>query len=167
MGQSDRAETVGDMGIESVSHNGESLRTVVIVVGSLGELVKKLIETEMRIREAPKDRDILLEVASLHRLLEQWPVVDSEKADNIQMGMRLSIAKLKATELELSELLPKVDNSQHLSENSFWLKQLASDMLKYMNEVRKQIVELNKLSGGVGKASALSPDAKLIIAQEG
>jgi hypothetical protein len=138
----------------------------VIVVGSLGELVKKSIETDSRIVDSKGDRSILLESASLHRLLEEWPVLDADRAAMLETGMKMSISKLQSTEKELEELLSKMEGEVG-GANGFHLRLLAFNMLKYRNEIRKQIVELNKLSGGIGRASAIPQDAELVIVKEG
>ena len=143
-------------------------RIVTIVVSSLGELNKKLIELEIRIPKEHRDRSLLLEIASLKKILEEWPVLDREKAHLLHTCMRMSVIKLQSCELELEEHLKKIDSqtSCESTQSIFWLIRLASDMLRYRKEIRKQISELNKLSGGIGKASAVSPDAEVVLIKE-
>jgi len=141
--------------------------TAVIVVGSLGETYKKLIETELRVIKDPKNTAAIIEVESLMKLIEQWPVIDEHKAYMFSQGMRSSIIRFKSEEEALENLIKEIDRDGSLKTLYFSLYSVVKAVLKYRDEIRTQIAALNKLSGGVGKASALPPNADLLITKIG
>jgi len=138
----------------------------VVVIGSLGELVKKIVELQIRITEDPSNKEAMLEEASLQQLLGEWPVSDKDKADLLYLGMKMSIAKHKDAERDVRDI---VNDAFQLSttQDIFWIRRAITDLMKYTDEVRHQIAELNKLSYGVGKASSIPLEAELIIARVG
>jgi len=141
--------------------------TSVIIVGSLGETFKKSIETDMRVMEDPKNTAALLEATSLRNILEQWPVLDEQKVYMLSHAMRISVLRFKSSEAALDKILKEIDPKGINPSASFTMFQEARELCKRRDEIRFQIAELNKLSGGVGKASTLPPNADLIIAKIG
>jgi len=156
---------MGQRGGEESSSKQRTGMTVV-VIGSLGELVKKIVELQIRITEDPSNREAMLEEASLQQLLGEWPVSDKDKADLLYLGMKMSITKHKASELEVRKLLKEKEETEDPA-IAYWFYQAAVNLMKYTDEVRHQIAELNKLSYGVGKASSIPLEAELIIARVG
>ena len=155
-------------GDRSIGVEVNSPVTKVIVVGSLGELVKKSIEVDLRCTEDPKDRPTLLESASLRSLINEWPVLDAEEVFLLCRGMRFSIAKLQRAEKEGREILKKMrEDPSYGDSNSFWFRHVVEEVFHRMDEVRYQIAELNKLSGGVGKASEIPQNVEFVIAKVG
>ena len=135
---------------------------MVLVFGTLGDLVKKIIETEIRIEENPKDRSAAFELLSLNKLFNEWPVTDSGVVTVCFYAMKLAMLKYKEKEKALEELA-KADYEH----NPVWIRIEINGFLTHRDEIRKLMAQLNELSGGVGKASNLSPDDNFVLAKIG
>ena len=146
-------------------------KTLVLVVGSLGDLVKKVIETEIRIEENPRDGLAIIEIASLRRLLEEWPVLDEEKASTVFDLTKIAVHQYRTTEKELENIVFKMrsENKEALSseavssDNVFWLCILTAKLFDYRDKIRSHLSEFNRLSGGVGKTIEIPSEGDLVF----
>src|SRR5690349_9501594 len=133
-----------------MSENIQEEKTAVLVIGSLGDVTKKIIELDLLVAEERyRATTAYFESVSLHKLVQEWPVIDEHKAFMLSKCMRVAIQKYKASEKELETLLAN-DDPQPFDLLS--IRGACKDLFKYRNEIRFCIAELNKLSGGVGKA---------------
>lgn len=77
----------------------------VLVIGRLGELVKKIYELELLIASEEKNETAAIEIAAYSSVLEAWPVEDVNAAKICIADLHLSLDKLAAKSRYLDEVL--------------------------------------------------------------
>ena len=78
----------------------------VIVLGTLGDLVKKIVELEML--ERTPSRDTTVQMAAYYSILDQWPVEDKDIVTSLVQSFRVQAAKHIAIESSMLEQCKKV-----------------------------------------------------------
>lgn len=140
-------------------------KAAVLVIGSLGEVIKKSIELDFKCLEDYHSISVHAESLALKKLLDEWPVLDATRVFLLRGAMCQSIMKYKQAEKELESM--STDNRPNTPGTCMLYRQTVTELFRYRDEIRFQMNELNKQSGGVGKASAIPPDAELVIAKLG
>lgn len=124
----------------------------VIVLGTLGELVKKIVELELL--ERTPSRDTTVQMFAYQKIYEQWPVEDKAAVDALFNSFRIQVARHKAIENTMTVV--KVEGSIGTTE---WVSStaiLTGAVLRYLDSkksLQQMMLQLNNL----GKHSGLPP----------
>lgn len=125
--------------------------TQVIVIGRLGELVKKICELEFQL-ETEHDEVFALELAGYHSVLDSWPVEDKPRTDLLVSMLRISVRHYIECE-----------NALRLSLDGDSASILALSAVQYLqqkDEIRNFMRELNALGRFVGNIPTLQIEDK-------
>jgi hypothetical protein len=128
--------------------------TKVIVIGKLGEVIKKIVETEMLIEKNPKARVLLVELASYYKVLKAWPIENQQELDMHMSMFRYSLQLY----LELEEELIKV-NAGYVLED---VCSTVDRYLKAKKDARMRLKQLNSLGRFIGDSIELEVDDELL-----
>ena len=124
----------------------------VIVLGTLGELVKKIVELELL--ERTPSRDTTVQMFAYRKIYEQWPVEDKATVDALLNSFRVQVAKHIAIENTLK--VAKVEGTLGSLEWVSTTAILTGAVLRYLESkkvLQHQLLQLNNL----GKHSGLPP----------
>lgn len=120
----------------------------VVILGNLGDVVKKICELEL-LENNKHSRDSIISMAAYHKVLEQWPVQDKNKTELICKILKVQYAKHLVLEKELNASY-KENKDTRITDDSFQMARIASKMIqaagRYLDslcKIRKLISELN------------------------
>lgn len=104
----------------------------VLVLGTLGDLVKKIVELEL----SDASRKQAIRVSTYHKVLDKWPVTDRRQLD-------LSILRFKGLSVKLQSLETTVTNTDI---TDFYVKNTAKRYFDTLKDLRAEINDINNLS---------------------
>lgn len=126
--------------------------TNVLILGTLGDLVKKITELEMLDRTPSRDNTI--QMYAYNAILEEWPVTDREAVRSTIASFRVQCAKHIAIETSLEELSKassgRIGSSEWIQHAGMMLA-ATSRYLDSKQKLRQSLVLLNSLGRGIGK----------------
>jgi hypothetical protein len=114
----------------------------VLVIGRLGELVKKVFELEDLIEADPKNDVAILQLATYSEIMEQWPVDDVSIMPILLTDFRMAFNRYRDAGLVLEEDVAFRNESR-----------LGLDVCSYLsskNNLKEKIAKLNNMGRYVG-----------------
>lgn len=123
----------------------------VLVLGTLGDLVKKIIELEML--ERKPSRDTTVQMYAYGKILEDWPVTDKDQVERLISSFRIQTARHIAIEQSMTELSIKVTGKIG---SSSWVQSVATltdatnRYLVSKNILRQVLTQLNSMGRYIG-----------------
>lgn len=124
----------------------------VIVLGSLGDLIKKIAELELL--ERNPSRDTTIQMAAYYAILDQWPVSDKPAAEYLVLAFKLQLAKHIAVEATIQDLAKKITGKIGSQEWCSATAMLNNATIRYLDskaQIKQAIILLNSLGKHVGK----------------
>lgn len=117
----------------------------ILVVGKLGEVIKKVLELEAVLDAHNGNQILLAELAAYQEVLKMWPVENQDIVQATIQVFKLNLAKLKQAEDELCAL----------TRDSVFMFMTIMEYVKYLNYVRNDMQALNELGMHIGPSPIL------------
>lgn len=117
----------------------------IFICGRLGDVVKKIIESEEALTVDPKNEFIIVELAAYQQVLSMWPVLEKDKAE---LSQQIDILKFNIKNLVEKEKALREHNAVAL-----WDVVAKNKYLSALDDTRASIAIINR----IGMYAGLSP----------